>query len=331
MIVRSTPGWMRALMLCAGFIASAAALAADTPPAPVGYSVRSDGDDRLYRIDLPTGVATQLGATGFAKLEGLAMNAAKELFAVNPSTAIAQSQLVKCATDTGACAAIGPLGVVTIAGTNAGLAFTPSGQLFLAMNASIYVVNTTTGAAAFVGSNDTAISGLAATAPTSNCASGLFAVGGNSSAGALYCVNTTNGALTLLGRLTGSATDAGIDADVTTGLLWEITNPTDTNAPAQVFSYSPITLVQSAPVTVTLGGAAIGGFEGLAVLPSTVTTAPPTPPPPRVSPLADGVADVPTLSQWSLIFSALTVALVALAVMRNRRRTVRVSNHSNRR
>ncbi len=330
MIVRRMLDWMHALMLCAGLVASTAVVAADAPPTPVGYSVRSDGDDRLYRIDLQTGIATQLGATGFTKLEGLAMNAAKELYAVNPSTAIAQSQLVRCSTDTGACTAVGTLGVVTIAGTNAGLAFTPSGQLFLAMNASIYVVNTTTGTAAFVGTNDTAISGLAATAPTSNCASGLFAVGGNSSSGSLYCVNTTNGALTLLGRLTGAATDAGIDADTTTGLLWEITNPSDTSAPAQVFSYSPVTLAQSAPVTVTLGGVAIGGFEGLAVLPSAAPAAPPPVRPP-VRPLADGVADVPTLSQWSLIFSAFTIALLALAVMRHRRRAVQILNRKHRR
>jgi hypothetical protein len=256
------------------------------------------------------------------------MNAARELFGVNPSTSSAQSQLVKCATDTGVCSAVGVLGVVTVASTNAGLAFLPSGQLFLAMNASIYVVNPATGAAVFIGNNDTAISGLAATTPTTNCASGLFAVGGNSSAGLFYCVNTTNGALTLLGRLTGSATDAGLDADSTTGLLWEITNPTDTSAPAQVFSFSPITLVQSTPVAVTLGGAAIGGFEGLAVLPSAAAVVPATPP---IIPSAPSDPnDIPTLSQWSLLFSALTVALAALAATRHRRRVAPISN-SNRR
>ena len=39
---------------------------------PMGYSVRSDADDRLYRIDLSTGIATDIGATGLTDIEGLA-------------------------------------------------------------------------------------------------------------------------------------------------------------------------------------------------------------------------------------------------------------------
>ena len=292
------------LACAAGFVGHAAAAAA--PSSVTGYSVRSDGDDRLYRIELTTGAATQLGASGFPKLEGLAINAAGELFAVNPSISSSQSQLLKCSTSTGACAAVGVLGVVTVSSTNAGLTFTPAGQLFLTLNAALYAVNPATGAATFVGTNNVAISGLAATAPTANCASGLFGVGGNGNAGALYCVSTSNGSVSALGNLSVAPTDAGLDADLTTGLLWEITNPADSGAQAEVFSFSPVTLIQSAPVGVTLGGAPIGGFEGLAVVPSVVAA---VPPPPPIVPTADDPNKIPTLSEWSLVFLSLLVAI----------------------
>jgi hypothetical protein len=311
MIVRTMVSFWMALLLGTGI--SASVFAADIVPIPTGYSVRSDGDDRLYRINLGTGAATQLGLSGFPKLEGLAMNAAGDLYAVNPSTTSAQSQLVKCATDTGVCSAVGVLGVVTISGTNAGLAFTPAGQLYLALNASIYVVNPATGATAFIGSNGTAISGLAATAPTTNCASGLFGIGGNSNAGTLYCVSTVNGSVISLGRVGTAPTDAGLDADPSTGLLWEITNPTDAAAPAQIFSFSPVTLTQSTPVNVTLDGTPIGGFEGLAVRAGIAATQPP------VLPAADEPIRVPTLSQRSLLFSALSILLIGVVAVRRRR------------
>ena len=59
--------------------------------AAIGYSVRSDADRKLYRVDMATGAATVIGATGFNKIEALAMNAAGEIYGVSPATA----QLVK--------------------------------------------------------------------------------------------------------------------------------------------------------------------------------------------------------------------------------------------
>ncbi|MGL5004571.1 MAG: hypothetical protein ACRDAM_16645, partial [Casimicrobium sp.] len=120
----------------------------------------------------------------------------------------------------------------------------------------------------------------------------LFALGGTSSsstASALYCVALPAGTLSLLGSVAPTATDAGIDADRTTGLIWEITNPSAGNA--QVFSIRPSTLSVSTPVDVTLNGSGIGGFEGLAVAPS----------------VAQAVG-VPTLSEWA------TIALLSLLV-----------------
>jgi hypothetical protein len=42
--------------------------------APIGWSVQSDGDDQLYRIDLATGTAVAVGAVGFSDVEGLSFD-----------------------------------------------------------------------------------------------------------------------------------------------------------------------------------------------------------------------------------------------------------------
>ena len=73
-------------------VAALLAMAAHAFAGPIGYSVRSDVDRKLYRIDMATGVATDIGVTGFSKIEGLAISTTGEIYGVNPSTA----QLVKC-------------------------------------------------------------------------------------------------------------------------------------------------------------------------------------------------------------------------------------------
>ena len=86
-------------------VAALLAMSAHAFAGPIGYSVRSDVDRKLYRIDMATGVATDIGVTGFSKIEGLAISTTGEIYGVNPSTA----QLVKCSAITGACAAVGTL------------------------------------------------------------------------------------------------------------------------------------------------------------------------------------------------------------------------------
>jgi hypothetical protein len=272
---------------------------------PFGYSVRSDTDDRLYRINLATGAATQLGLTGFGKIEGLALSATGELFGVHliPSQ---PAQLVKCSTTTGACTLVGTTSATS--GGTAGLAFSSTGQLFLATSSVVFTVNPVTGAAtALSAASGPAVSGLAAGATTATCTSGLYALAGNVDAGKFYCVNTASGALTLLGTLTSltatTAIDGGIDGDRTTGLVWGITNPSDANAPAQIYSITPLTLAVSAFTPVTLNGTPIGGFESLAVEPSVLGSIVPT---------------IPTTSQYGLL--AVTFGLCAFALMAIRRR-----------
>ena len=271
--------------------------------APIGYSVRSDSDDNLYRIDLATGAATLVGPSGFGKIEGLAMSPAGELYAVDPQAS--SPQLLRCSTAVSTSALCAPVSATTLgiapSTSPVGLAFLPNGELYLAVNATIYSVNPTTGAASNRGApGRVAIAGMAGTAPTQSCASGLFALSANANPATLYCVNTTTGALTSLGTVTPSSLDAGFDADRTTGLLWEITN----GNPSQVFSIDPETRATSTPVAVTVDGAPIGGFEGLAVQPSVALSV-------RADPFS-----VPTFGAGAGAALALLIGLMGLRATR---------------
>ncbi|MBL8310129.1 MAG: hypothetical protein JNL19_06890 [Burkholderiales bacterium] len=281
-------------MLAALFGAAAIAQAA-----PFGYSVRSDTDRKLYRIDLATGFATAIGATGFSKIEGMAVGADGQLYGVNPSTA----QLVRCSGATGACTAVGQLAGLPQLQTNAGLAFTTDGQLYLAMNAVIYRVDAATGATTSLGGSGPALSGLAGVTPSAICPSGLFGMGGNTDRGKFYCINVSTGAATLLGTVGVSPLDVGLDGDASTGLVWGVSN----DNPGQVFAVAPETLAVSNVSTVTLAGVPIGGFESLAVAPAGQGAA---------GDAADA-AVVPTLGVSALaLMAALTALLGANTIVR---------------
>jgi hypothetical protein len=273
-----------------------ASLSIASAHATVGFSVRSDTDKKLFSINLATGVATELGATGFADIEALAMNANGELFGVNPTTA----ELIKCATNTGACTAVGTMNDLPSSPlANAGLAFDPSGKLFLAINAIIYAVDPTKATTTAIGPSGAAISGLASGKVTTNCASGLYAIGGNSDQGKLYCIDTATGAAKTLGTLTsGTALDGGLDADATTGRVWGISNGTT----AQIYSVDPATLAVANVKAVTLNGVGVGGFESLAVRRSVVVSA------------HNGAHEVPTFGHWG--FLAALIGLFAATARR---------------
>jgi len=274
---------------------------------PIGDAVRSDVDRHLYRIDMATGEAIDLGLTGFSKLEGLAISPAGELYGVNPPTA----QLVKCLAATGACTLIGPLSGLPPLQTNAGLTFATNGTLYLAMNAVIYRVDPNTGATVALGGTGPALAGLAAIAPSDRCPSGVYGMGGNSDRGRFYCVNTDNGSTTLLGTLTMNPLDVGLDGDAATGLVWGVSNDT----PGQVFSVDPVTLTLDNIHTVKAGATALGGFESLAVARSgTQALGDPYPL------AAQQALVVPTLQP--ALLALLSLLLVAAAV--SRRRSVHV-------
>ena len=274
----------------AGLLAASGASAA-----VIGYSVRSDADRKMYRVDMATGVATAIGASGFNKIEGLAINTAGEIYGVNPATA----QLVKCSSTTGACTAVGLLIGLPQVQVNAGLTFAADGALYLAANAVVYRVDPATGAAAPLGGTGPALSGLAGVAPTTNCASGLFGIGGNTDRGKLYCINTTTGATTLLGTLSVNPLDSGLDGDPVTGIVWGISN----EDPGQVFAINPLSLAVTNLNTVTLAGAPIGGFESLAIQHTADVAV---------------LQTVPTLSESALLLLSLLLMSVAIFSQRHK-------------
>ncbi len=275
--------------------------------------MRSDVDRKLYSLDLATGVATELGATGFSKMEGLAVNAAGEIYGVNPATA----QLVKCSVTTGACAAVGLLTGLPQVQANAGLAFSSTGALYLAVNAVIYRVDPATGATTALGNTGPAISGLAGVSPTAACASGIYGLGGNSDRGKFYCINITNGNAVLLGTVGVAPLDSGLDGDLTTGLVWGISN----DDPSQVYAINTTSLAISNTHTVTLAGKAIGGFESLAVARTTTTEVPPV----VVTPSATHAVPVPTLSPaWLVALVLLLATAAAYAARASKAATIRL-------
>ncbi|MBL8900823.1 MAG: hypothetical protein JNM84_24540 [Planctomycetes bacterium] len=174
------------------------------------YSVRSDGDDQLYRIDLLTGTAIAIGETGFPSIEGLAFHPDGRLFGIDD----AQQQLVSIDLRTGAGTAVGPLGLNS---SNPGFAIDTNGQGWIANDgANLFSVDLQNGAASIVGAQGREMTGLAAIGTS------LFGLGDDSPAPAseLMSVNPGTGAATLIGPYANiSHTCGGLDA-TPDGALW---------------------------------------------------------------------------------------------------------------
>ncbi len=126
----------------------------------------------LYRFDVTTGVAVQLGSTTVA-LDGLALdnNTVQTLYAlgqgdaVNADPATVDTVLYTVDQVTGVITPIGPIGVPQNSPI-AGLTFAPDGTLYAAIDDRLYTINTTTGAATVVDANTpyfcfSSVSGLA--------------------------------------------------------------------------------------------------------------------------------------------------------------------------
>lgn len=240
-------------------------------PAPFAYAVQSDGDDRLYLLDMSTGAATPIGPVGFADVEGIAFDPTTNiLYGIDDLT----KQLITINTTTGAGTVVGPLGLPP-GDINAGLRFDSAGNLYMSTDfaGNFYSINKTTGAATLIGPQGIPIYGLAYRAGT------MFGLGNNS----LATVNLGTGAATVVGPLlTVNATQGDIDNDPATNTLWGITD--GEHGPPVTFTVNPST-GQATVVASTLTG-----FESLAF--PFVPPGPPPVPPPPVPPNAQGVVVV---------------------------------------
>jgi hypothetical protein len=229
--------------------------------AVIGYSVDSDATDHLWSIDLNTGVATMIGLTGFADIESLSFTGAGVLYGVDDAT----DRLVTCSITTGACSAVGPLGVIF---TDTGLASSNNGRLWMSTDEpgppfNLYRLNPSTGAATLIGPQGQEVTGLAFRGGV------LYGLGGDYNDN-LVTVNRSTGAATSVGPLGAvSLVDGGIEFDGQ-GVLWGISNPSDAQVlPSQVFTINTATGAATVVATVTNSdGRALSGFESLAIWPT---------------------------------------------------------------
>lgn len=222
------------------------------------YSVQSDGNQKLYRIDLATGVATAVGATGFEGIEGLAFApGCKTLYGVDD----VKDRLVTCDTKTGACQSIGSLGVDV---TDTGLSFADDGRLYMSTDAPknplrFFVIDLENGSATWIGNQGTEVTGLAGN-PLA-----LYGLGGDGKNN-LVIVDPVSGQATPIGPL-GSVTlqDGGLDFD-RDGTLYGLNDVGPSrNAPSQLFKIDLETGKATVVASLKESNKAVFGFEGLAI------------------------------------------------------------------
>jgi hypothetical protein len=232
------------------FIAVAAvlttAVAAPSAGATTGYSVRSDGDDFLYRIDLETATETAVGTgVGFGDVEGLAFNGAGTLYGFDDST----NQLITIDTGTGVGTAVGPSGITP---TDLGLDFDCGGTPYLSVDApspfNLHRLDPATGAATVIGPMNLAVTALGFDGTT------LFGLTGDND-NRLVTVDRSTGTPTPVGPTGINLSDGGL-AVGPDGKLWGIND----NATGDVFTVDKPT----GAATVVAPTEQIG-FEGLAI------------------------------------------------------------------
>jgi hypothetical protein len=238
---------MRRLGFAATLVAIAGLATAATPAlATTAYSVRSDGDDNLYRIDLESGTATSVGPVGFSDVEGLAFDPGGRLFGFDDVT----NQLITIDKGSGAGTAVGPSGVAV---TDMGLDFGCTDNVFMSTDApdpeQFYRLDPATGAGTLVGPQGVAVTGLASDGQT------LFGVTGDND-NRTVTINPATGAATPVGPLgTVNLSDGGLAA-APDGRIWGI----EDGGTGPLFTIDKQT--GAATVQFTTG---MGGFEGLAI------------------------------------------------------------------
>ncbi len=224
----------------------------------IGYTVRSFGDQFLYRVNLTTGAATPVGATG-QRLESIALSPTGVLFGINPAT----DQLVTINTATGAVTAVGPLGL-DVGASIVGLAFDCAGNFLMTANANInnqgnvylFQLNQQTGAATLIGSGN-ALTGIATRGGVTY---GLTAIGNQ-----LGVLTTNPVAFTSIGSLgtISGVFNIGLDFDAN-GTLFGLTDEGQSN---RLFTVNLTTGTATVVGNLTVNGTPAAGFSGLAIAP----------------------------------------------------------------
>lgn len=270
----------------------------------VGYSIRSDGDQKLYKIDLKTGVTTPVGtakSSGFEGIEGLAFApGCQTLYGVDD----VKDRLVTCNLTTGACETVGSLGVDI---TDTGLTFANDGSLYMSTDAPkdpirFFRLDPGTGNATWIGDPGLEITGLAANQLA------IYGLGGDGK-DVLVQVDPTSGAASPIGPLqTVTLQDGGLDFDHD-GTLYGLNDIGPGSGKASQLFKIDLATGKATVVAVTKdpSGKALNGFEGLAIDDGMCS----------VHGFGSAVAvDAPALDGWGVTLMALGLVAAALMVLR---------------
>jgi len=223
--------------------------------ATTGFSVGSDLDDSLYRVELETGSKTLVGPVGFNDVEGLAFDASGGLFGFDDSG----NQLLRIDLATGAGTAVGASGLTV---TDVGLDFNCQSNPFLSVDSpepfNLNRLDVATGVGTPIGPQ-----GLKVTALGSD-GQKLYGLGGDED-NRTVLIDPATGAATPVGPTGLNFSDAGLAA-APDGTLWGVADETA----GEVFTVDK----QTGAATVR-SNLETDGFESLAI-DSPSLCAPPT-------------------------------------------------------
>ncbi len=243
------------------FLLTALAAQAIPAAASVGYSIRSDGDQKLYRIDLATGVTTPVAkaSSGFEGIEGLTFSpGCQTLYGVDD----VRDRLVTCNRTTGVCETVGSLEVDV---TDVGLAFANDGNLYMSTDAPkdpirFFRLDAGTGSASWLGDTAVEVTGLAGNQLD------VYGLGGDGK-DVLVQVDPSSGVTTTIGPLKNvTLQDGGLDFD-RDGVLYGINDLGPGSGKASQIFKIDLKTGEAKVVAVTRdsSGKALSGFEGLAI------------------------------------------------------------------
>ena len=296
---------LRALLAALVFaVACGQAIAADV----IGYS---EAFDTLYRVDLTTQIATEvgratpIGAPRLANIEGLTASAAGTLYAISDTDSV--KTLLQINSTTGLATGLGTL---TFTGGNVSgqldlsLAFTCDGRMWMASGTgSFWQLDPATATATFIGDLGAKITGLAA---HGNVLYGAGSQGNNN----IYTIDTATGAATIIGAYGSSApyiTTISIAFDAA-GNLYAILDFNPQPSGSTIIQWNDLAQITSTSGAladmgnITASGNSVAdlefvGMKGLAIVPSACA--------------AQATSSLPALSWPSLLLLMTLLTLIA--------------------
>jgi hypothetical protein len=212
---------------------------------PVGYSVQSNGNDHLYRIDLLTGQATDLGLVGLNDAEGVSFGPGGNLYAIGGTV----MEFWNITTPPGAL--VGPTGARS--GIDAGLGYY-NGVMYNMQGDTggsyLYTINTGTGAATLVGRGTKFADNIAILNGVGYAADWIFD-------DSLFKVDLATGQFTLIGGLNQGNVSLQAGSDFYGNTLYNLTSD------GRIFTVN----INTGAATFVANVSAGTGWEGLAIVP----------------------------------------------------------------